>query len=118
LNRNRGKMSKRSQYDLLSLSVLIVSLGVGLALVSVGYIGLLDVLPVVVSVMGVWLIILSAIQGKNFSIFSWGLLLVAGGTMGFLYIRNIFTGFFIPVILIVLGLIGVIAVLRSKKGAQ
>jgi len=80
---------------------------------------LMEMAPLVVALMGLWLIALSAIQrgegeAVSFGTFSWGLILVVGGVMGFLYLRNLYTAFFIPAILIVIGLIGVVASLRSR----
>ncbi len=116
--RNLIEMSKRP-YDLLSASIFILCLGVCSALVAAGLIGLMEMAPLVVALMGLWLIALSAIQrgegeAVSFGTFSWGLILVVGGVMGFLYLRNLYTAFFIPAILIVIGLIGVVASLRSK----
>lgn len=112
-------MSKRP-YDLLSLSLLILSVGVCAALFATGLIRLLEIAPLVIAIMGVWLIILSAIRmgerrASPFGIFSQGLILLVGGGMGFLYVRNMYRGFLIPALLIVLGLIGVLAAMRSGK---
>lgn len=112
-------MSRRP-YDLLSFSVLILSVGVCAALFAAGFIRLLEVVPLVIAVMGVWLMILSTIRrGERrfspFGIFSQGVILLVGGGMGLLYIRNMYRGFLIPALLIVLGLIGVLASTRSSK---
>lgn len=114
-----AEMSKR-QYDLLSFSVLILILGFFSALAVAGIIGLLEIFPLVIAFMGAWLIILTTIQkgeGESpyFSTLSWGLVLIVAGAMGFLYVRNIYGGFFIPALMIVLGLIGIMAVLRSWR---
>jgi len=101
--------------------VFLVSLGVTLALASVGFIVFFEVVPTVIAVMGAWLIVLYAVQKtqkRDFGTFSWGLLLLVGGSMGFLYLRDILTGLFLPVIVIVLGVIGILAVLRSRKKNQ
>ncbi|MFB0543208.1 MAG: hypothetical protein ACETVR_00355 [Candidatus Bathyarchaeia archaeon] len=112
-------MSRR-QYDLLSFSVLILSVGACAALFATGFIRLLEVAPLVIVIMGVWLMILSAIRrGERrvspFGIFSQGLILLVGGGMGLLYVRGVYRGFFIPALLIVLGLIGVLAAMRTGK---
>jgi hypothetical protein len=112
-------MSKR-QYDLLLLSVLILSLGFFSTLAAAGIIGLLETVPLTIAVMGVCLIALAVVQREvksalSLDTVSWGLLMLVIGIMGFLYGRNIYSGFFIPAILIVLGLIGLMAVLRSWR---
>jgi len=112
-------MSKR-QYDLLLLSVLILSLGFFSAIAAAGVIGLLEAVPLTIAVMGTCLIALATLQREVKNVLaldtvSWGLLMLVIGTMGFLYGRNIYSGFFVPSILIVLGLIGIMAVLRSWR---
>jgi len=111
------------QYDLLSISVLILGVGLFSALAATGVIGPLETVPLVVAFMGAWLIALTLIQREEkgtlpFDTLSWGLILLVVGGMGFLYARNIFSGFFIPAILIVVGLIGVMAVLRSWRKTE
>ena len=122
MKRNQVEMSKR-QYDLLSLSIFVISLGVCSALVAVNLIRLLEMAPIVIALMGVWLMVLSAIQkgeggSPSFGTLSWGLILVVGGVMGFFYLRKMYTAYFLPSILITLGLIGVIATLRSKRRSE
>jgi hypothetical protein len=112
-------MPKRP-YDLLSLSILILSLGFCSALVAIGSIRLLEIAPHITALMGLWLLALSAIQkGEGgslpFDTFSWGLIPVTGGVMGFPYLRDMYTAFFIPPILIVIGLIGIVPTLRSTR---
>ena len=77
-----------------------------------------ETVPLTIAVMGVCLIALAISQRQvknvlSMDTVSWGLLMFVIGFMGFLYGRNIYSGFFIPAILIVLGLIGLMAVLRS-----
>jgi hypothetical protein len=112
-------MSRR-QTDLLLLSILVLSLGFFSALAAAGLIGLLETVPLTIAVMGVSLIFLAVVQREaksalSLDTVSWGLLMLVIGTMGFLYGRNIYSGFFIPSILIVIGLIGIMAVLRSWR---
>jgi hypothetical protein len=106
------------QYDLLFLSIFLIGLGASLALVPFGLISLLEVFPLVTIIMGLCMIGLASLrreQRGSFGSFSWGLILVVGGFMGILFIRNIYSGFFLPAILIVLGLIGLAAALRTRK---
>ena len=113
-------MSKR-QYDLLFLSIFLGGLGVSLALVALGMIGLLEVFPVVLVIMGLYTVVLASSQkGEkgSFGNLAWGAILLVGGFMGILFVRNIFSGFLIPAILIVLGLIGAIAALRTRKETE
>ncbi len=112
-------MPKRS-YDLLSLSILILSIGVSSSLVALGFLRLIEIAPLVTVIMGLWLLALSVIHRSEegnlpFGTLFWGLILVAGGVMGFLYLRDIYKAFFIPAILIVLGLIGILATLLSRR---
>ena len=118
-SKRQVEMSKR-QYDLLLLSVFILGLGFFLALVAAGLIGLFEVVPLTIAVMGACLMILAVVHKEPKSaissdMVSWGLLLLVIGTMGFLYVRNIYSVFFVPSILIVLGLLGLMAVFRSRR---
>lgn len=109
-------MSRRS-YDLLSLSIVLIGLGLGLMLSVLGIIGPLEVVPLVVALLGGWYVVLSTIrkgEPRGFSTLSWGILLFLGGVMGMASLRFNFSVYFIPVILIALGSIGIIAAMRNR----
>lgn len=109
-------MSKRS-YDLLSISIVLIGLGLGLVLAIVGIIGPLEVIPLVIALLGGWYVALSTIQKgeqREFSMLSWGFILFVGGVMGFVSLRFNFSVYFVPVILLALGLIGVITAMRHR----
>ena len=108
----------------LSIGVLIVILAISVSLLTTA---ILNSIPEVFSLtfllFGLWVMILAGIRASNpetyghgaFNIFSGGILISVLGTMWFLYLRGLLTGYLLPALLAVTGILVVLAGIRAWR---
>jgi hypothetical protein len=110
-------------YGLLSYGVFFVLVALSLALFAMGLVGLLEVPSIIITLSGIWIIVLAGLQtGKQdkygrsaFSTFSWGTIIATLGLVWFLYIRQILVAYLPVIFLLVFGIIIIVAALRHQK---
>lgn len=108
----------------LSLGVLVVVFAVSAALYSAAILSsLAEVFAVAFLLFGLWVMILAGIRASSpeiygrgaFNIFSGGILILVFGIVWFLYLRGLQTGYLLPVLLAVIGVLVVVAGIRAWR---
>ena len=114
-------MSRAVDRGLLSIGAFLVILVIAFVLYSLPLnIGLWLVPALVIAMFGCWVLVLAGMQASNpqkyewgaFSLFGWGLLLIAVGGAWFLY--NVNWLYSIVLVLLVIGAVAIAAALRRK----
>ncbi|MGD0979622.1 MAG: hypothetical protein ABR962_10860 [Candidatus Bathyarchaeia archaeon] len=113
-------MAKMADRNLLTIGAIFVIIVVSILLYAAKLLTDYYILPTIISLFGIWLMVLAVMQSSNpekygrgaFSYFGWGLLLIAVGGAWFLYTYN---GIYsLAVILLVLGGLAIAAAFRRK----
>jgi hypothetical protein len=115
-------MSK-SQRGLLNLAVLLVIAAVVIILGGLAFISWWEVIPLIIAFYGCWFIVFAGIgtryQSKYtrsaFSTFGWGMLLAAIGFGSDLSIRGLYWIYTVAVVILLLGILGLVAALRTPR---
>lgn len=108
----------------LSIGVFIIVLALSIAAFAAGLItNLIQIVPLVLAFFGVWIMILAGINASKpqkyarsaFSTFSGGALIMAVGVVWLLSIEGYNIWYLISALLLILGLLVVVAVLRTRR---
>jgi hypothetical protein len=116
------KTASSANRDLLSIGAFLVILVVGIVLGAMNLVSWWLVPPLIIALSGCWVVALGAMQASSpqkyaysaFSLFGWGLLLIAVGGAWFLYGFGLSWAYSLAVILLVLAVLAVAAALRRK----
>jgi len=106
--------------ELLSFGIIILLAALSLALSAAGQIGFAEVPSLVIALFGIWIMASAGIRPNKsdkqrrsaFSVFSWGVLISALGTVWFLSGRQVLVGYLPSVFLAIIGILVVVAALR------
>ena len=107
----------------LSIGVFIIVLALSIAAFAAGLItNLVEIVPLVFAFFGAWIMVLAGINASKpqkyalsaFSTFSWGALITAVGVVWLLAAQGYNIWYLISALLLILGLLVVAAVLRTR----
>jgi hypothetical protein len=115
-------MSK-SQRGLLNLAVLLVIAAVVIIFGGLTVISWWEVVPLIIALYGCWFIVFAGVgtryQSKYtrsaFSTFGWGMLLAAIGFGWYLNVRGLSWIYTVAVVILLLGVLGLVAALRTPR---
>ncbi len=113
----------KKPFDILSFGVFVLLLALSLTMWASGLIELAEAPPLVIALFGIWVMALAGMKGDKteehgrsaFSIFSWGVLISAFGTVWFLSYRQILSGYLPAIFLFIIGILIVAAAIRYWK---
>jgi len=114
----------RVSSDVLSFGVFFLILAACIAALATGILlNAFEVFSLVMAFFGVWIMALVGMRGGKeekyargaFSIFSWGAIVTALGTVLFLYLRGLPPLYTLSALLLILGLLVVAAALRTRR---
>jgi len=114
----------RGSSDILSFGVFFLILAASIAALAAGILlSVFEVFSLVIALFGVWIMALAGMQGGKqekyargaFSIFSWGAIITAFGTVLFLHLRGLPPLYLFSALLLILGLLVVAAALRTRR---
>ena len=110
---------------LLSIGVFVIIIAICLTAYAVQLISLDRIIPLILTLYGVWTMVVAGIRIKNpekyargaFSIFAWGILFTAIGSSWYLYVlgpeKNLILS--VTLVLVIFGILVVTAALRSWR---
>jgi len=114
----------RVSSDILSFGVFFLILATSIAALATGVLqSVFEVFSLVMTLFGVWIMALAGMRGGKqekyargaFSIFSWGTIITAFGTVLFLYFRGLPPLYLLSALLLILGLLAVAVALRTRR---
>ena len=116
-------MMAKSQRGLLNLAVLLVIAAVVIILGALKVISWWGVVPLIIALYGCWFIIFAGTGGRfqskytrsAFSTFGWGMLLAAIGFGWYLNVYGWSWIYTVAIVILLLGILGLVAVLRTPK---
>jgi hypothetical protein len=115
-------MSK-SQKGLVNLAVLLVIAAVVIILGGLAVISWWEAIPLIIAFYGCWFIVFAGIGTRNqskyarstYSTFGWGMLLAAIGFGWDLNVRGLSWIYTVAVVILLLGILGLVAALRTLR---
>jgi hypothetical protein len=116
-------MAKRP-VGIFSLGILILALAVSATAFVVNMLGSIsEIFAFTLILFGLWIVVLSALRAANpedygggaFNTFSGGILLTTIGGLWLLFVRNLFIGYLLPILLLVVGVLVAIAGVRAWR---
>ena len=116
-------MAKRP-VGVLSLGILILAVAVSATASVVNVLGgISEIFAFTLILFGLWIVVLAGMRAANpegygggaFNTFSGGILLTTIGGLWFLFIRDLFVGYLIPILLLVVGVLVAIAGIRAWR---
>ncbi len=114
----------RGSSDILSFGVFILILAASIAAYAAGILlSVFEAFSLVMALFGVWIMALAGMRGGKeekyvrgaFSVFSWGAIITAFGTVLFLYFRGLPPLYLLSALLLILGLLVLAAALRTRQ---
>jgi hypothetical protein len=114
----------RKPVGVLTLGILILAVAVSTTASVVGVLeGISEVFAFSLILFGLWIVVLTGIKAVNpadygggaFNALSAGILLATIGTLWILSIRNLFVGYLLPVLLLIVGALVVVAGIRAWR---
>ena len=113
----------RGSSDILSFGIFILILAAGIAALAAGILSVFETFSLVMALFGVWIMALAGMRGGKqekyargaFSIFSWGAIVTAFGTVLFLYFRGLPPLYLLSALLAILGLLVVAVAFRNRR---
>ncbi len=118
-----GFMAKRP-VGVFSLGILILAVAVSATASALNVLGgISEVLAFTLILFGLWILILAALRAANpedygggaFNTFSGGILLTTIGDLWLLFVRDLFVGYLLPILLLVVGVLVAIAGIRAWR---
>jgi len=110
--------------DILSFGVFFLILAASIAALAAGILqSVFEVFSLVMALFGVWIMVLAGMRGGReekyargaFSIFSWGAIITALGTVWLLSLRGLPPLYLLAVLLLIFGLLVLVAALRTRR---
>lgn len=114
----------RGSSGILSFGVFILILAACIAALAAGILlNVFEAFSLVIALFGVWIMALAGMRGGKaekyargaFSIFSWGTIITAFGTVLFLYFRGLPPLYLLSALLAILGLLVVVVAFRTRR---
>jgi len=108
----------------LSLGILILILAVSIAAFAANILfNIFEIFSLTLILFGLWIMVLAGMRavspeqygGGAFNTFSGGILLTTLGVVWLLYVRELFVGYLLPVLLLVVGILVAVAGIRAWR---
>jgi hypothetical protein len=118
-----GCMAKRP-VGVFSLGILILAVAVSATFSVINVLGgISEVFAFTLILFGLWILILASLRAENpedygggvFNTFSVGILITTLGSLLLLFVRDLFVGYLLPILLLVVGILVAIAGIRAWR---